>query len=416
MKNVLLIAYHFPPLLGSSGLLRTLKHVYYLEKYGFKPTVLTVKTRAYERLNYSLLAQVPSSVQIHRAFALDTRRHLSFKGRYFEFLSIPDRYTSWIPFGIVEGCRIVVSKKIDIIYTTYPIGSALAIGNSVAYLTKRPLVVDFRDPMYDQFSKFSRNVFRAKKVIEESAVKNSAHVIVTTPGTRELFAERYPHLSPDKITIIPNGFDEQDFLNIDVIHKKRNGIRMIHTGLLDPVDRDPLPFFRALHILKSNNVLKRFNLKIELFAPGNEKCYEDHVKKLDINDRVEIKPSISYSEILTEMFNSDILLLFQGPTCDHQIPAKIYEYLRVGKPVLAFTSRDGDTGRLISSYNAGLIISENDPIQIASKCEKWIHEVAHGNFRPSNSPGTCQEFSREKQTENLAKVFSHTLREMGRLE
>src|SRR5579872_6589781 len=41
-RNVLVIAYYFPPL-GLSGVQRTLKFVKYLPAYGWQPTILTVE-------------------------------------------------------------------------------------------------------------------------------------------------------------------------------------------------------------------------------------------------------------------------------------------------------------------------------------------------------------------------------------
>ena len=48
MKRVLMIAYHFPPMKGSSGIQRTLRFASYLPAYGWDPVVLTVKPTAYD--------------------------------------------------------------------------------------------------------------------------------------------------------------------------------------------------------------------------------------------------------------------------------------------------------------------------------------------------------------------------------
>jgi hypothetical protein len=41
MKRILMIAYHFPPLAGSSGIQRTLRFVQHLPKFGWEPIVLS---------------------------------------------------------------------------------------------------------------------------------------------------------------------------------------------------------------------------------------------------------------------------------------------------------------------------------------------------------------------------------------
>ncbi|MBN1464151.1 glycosyltransferase [candidate division KSB1 bacterium] len=405
MKNVLFIAYHFPPQHGSSGLLRTLKFVRYLEKYDFKATVLTIHTRAYERLDGKLVSQIPDEVHVHRSAALDTKKHLSIKGKYWEQLAVPDRYASWIPFGIVDGCRLVKKHNIDVIFATYPIPSAMVIGTIVSRRTKKPFVADFRDPMYDDYAELSEKALKVRKAIEAAAVANCDHVIVTTPGTRRLFGARYPNLAAEKISVIPNGYDEYDFTQLPAATpRKRSFIRIIHAGLLDQDYRNPLPFFRALQILKAQNLFAELPLKVEFYAPGSDDYYIKCVNDLLIQDIVEVKPGLPYHDILAEMFDSDILLLYQGNACDHQIPAKVYEYLRTGKPILAFATENGDTGQLLSANDAGLIISDSDPAAIAAKFAPWLHVVTRSD-NSKNRMKNIKEYSREKHTESLARIF-----------
>ncbi|MGC2800962.1 MAG: hypothetical protein WCA41_03940, partial [Candidatus Acidiferrum sp.] len=91
MKQILYVAYHFPPQSGSSGLLRSLKYCRYLPETGWLPTVLSVKPLAYERTEQSLLHEILPEVAVLRTFAVDTRRHLSIKSRYAKWMALPDR-------------------------------------------------------------------------------------------------------------------------------------------------------------------------------------------------------------------------------------------------------------------------------------------------------------------------------------
>ena len=47
-KRILMVAFHFPPQRGSSGVQRTLKFSRYLGGHGWKPVVLSAHPRAYE--------------------------------------------------------------------------------------------------------------------------------------------------------------------------------------------------------------------------------------------------------------------------------------------------------------------------------------------------------------------------------
>ena len=66
MKKVLMIAYHFPPLAGSSGIQRTLRFAQQLPEFGWQPIVLTADPRAYERTSDDLLDQLPAGLVVGR--------------------------------------------------------------------------------------------------------------------------------------------------------------------------------------------------------------------------------------------------------------------------------------------------------------------------------------------------------------
>src|SRR5205823_2843386 len=92
MPRVLMIAYHYPPVVGSSGIHRTLKFSRYLPDHGWQPTVLTVRHNAHVN---GASAELPAQVAVERAFALDTAVDLSIRGVYPRWLALPDRWISW---------------------------------------------------------------------------------------------------------------------------------------------------------------------------------------------------------------------------------------------------------------------------------------------------------------------------------
>jgi len=118
-----MIAYHFPPLAGSSGIQRTLRFVQHLPKFGWEPLVLSADPRAYERTSDDLMAEVPDGIVVRRAFALDTARHLSIAGRYIGAMARPDRWVSWKLAAVKEGMRMIREFKPQAIWSTYPSGA-----------------------------------------------------------------------------------------------------------------------------------------------------------------------------------------------------------------------------------------------------------------------------------------------------
>src|SRR6476619_6586829 len=74
-NKVLMVAFHFPPQRGSSGIQRTLKFAQYLPAHGWQPLVLSAHPRAYADAGGGPYA---GPAEVTRAFALDSARHLAF--------------------------------------------------------------------------------------------------------------------------------------------------------------------------------------------------------------------------------------------------------------------------------------------------------------------------------------------------
>src|SRR6266446_5190623 len=119
LGNVLIIAYHFPPQAGSSGLLRSLKFCRYLPEFGWQPAVLTPHAHAYEAIDEKSRNSIPKDVPVIRSFAMDTRKHMGIGGRYLRYLALPDRWVSWVLSGVPAGLRAVREHKTDILYSTF---------------------------------------------------------------------------------------------------------------------------------------------------------------------------------------------------------------------------------------------------------------------------------------------------------
>ena len=210
-RRLLAIAYHVPPIQGSSGVHRTLAFARYLRDFDWATTILTVTPRAYANVRPENDSLIPTYVDVVRAPAFDTVRHLSLRGRYFRWMALPDRWQSWIPGGIVAGLATIRRQKPAAILSTFPIASAHAIGLALARITGLPWIADFRDPMDQITYPKDPTVRRAYRWIEERAFRHAARILVTTPGTANYYRERYGDVMAAKIRVIPNGFDPEAF-------------------------------------------------------------------------------------------------------------------------------------------------------------------------------------------------------------
>jgi len=192
MRTLLMIAYHFPPFAGSSGVQRTLRFVQQLPAFGWKPVVLSVHPRAYEKTSEDLLREVPEGTIVERAFAVDTARQLSIAGRYPGFLARPDRWMSWWFGAVPAGLRMIREHRPAAIWSTYPIATAHRIGTTLQKMSGLPWIADFRDPMAQDGYPEDPATWRAFDRIERAAFAAATRTVFTTRGAAAMYRDRYP--------------------------------------------------------------------------------------------------------------------------------------------------------------------------------------------------------------------------------
>lgn len=408
-KKVLVIAYHFPPMAASSGIQRTLNFVRYLRNWGWESIVLSTAPHAYSRTGDEQLGEIPAGMRVERAFALDAARHLSLAGRYPGFVATPDRWASWLPFAVRAGRRLIREERPSVIFSTYPIATAHLIGCRLSDWSGLPWVADFRDSMYDDgYPEGARQRAINKKLDRETVIR-STRAIFTTPSTRAMYADRYPELPEDRWSLIPNGYDEKDFLESTA---GPGGTRtatgsplvLLHSGTLYPVERNPLPFFNALRRLRDHATIGPDRVRIRLRATGHDNYYARVIHDAGLQDIVEILDPLPYRAALREMQAVDGLLLFQAEGCNHQIPAKLYEYLRAQKPVIALTHPAGDTAAVLRESMADNLLPLDVEQVLVDELPKLLERLEQGRLRIAPIE-VARRFSREQGAAELAGIL-----------
>ena len=140
-----MIAFHYPPYAGGTGVHRTLKFSRYLAHFGWQPIVLSANPRAYGRSDPS--AATPPGVDVTRAFAVDSSRSFAVAGHYPQVMALPDRWMTWWLGGVMNGFALIRKHRPDVIWSTSPIPTAHWIARTLQRWSALPWVADFRDPM-----------------------------------------------------------------------------------------------------------------------------------------------------------------------------------------------------------------------------------------------------------------------------
>ena len=178
----------------------------------------------------------------------------------------------------------------------------------------------------------------------------------------------------------------------------------MHSGVLYPEERDPRPFFAAVKQLKSTGVIDAGSLRIVLRATGNDAHYAPELAAAAIDDIVQLAPPVGYRQALQEMLTADGLLLFQASMCNHQIPAKVYEYMRAGRPILALTDPVGDTANVLECARTGVIADLRSADDIATRLQGFVEQLKAWRA-VGTPPERAALHSRRSRTAELARLF-----------
>ena len=414
VKKLLMIAFHFPPLRGSSGIQRTLKFAQYLPANGWTPLVLSAHPRAYAEVGDDLLADIAPGAVVRRAFALDSSRHLAIKGRYTRWLALPDRWISWLLGAVPSGLKLVRQHRPAVIWSTYPIATAHLIGLVLHRLTGIPWVADMRDPMSDNYYPLDPFLHKVYRRLENQVITSCSKVVCTTPGAIEAYRARFPQLPATHFALIENGYDEASFAEAGAAPTAptapaapaapQGRFTLDHSGLIYPLERDPIALFDALAALQVQGVIDGARFQLVLRGSGHDAYLRGLIEERAIAGLVTLAPQLAYRDALRAMMDAHALLLLQAANCNHQIPAKLYEYLRAGRPVLALTDPAGDTARALSS--AGIdTMAKLDDKQAIMACLVGFMQAVRDGTAPRATPASVQASSRAARAAQLAMLL-----------
>jgi glycosyltransferase involved in cell wall biosynthesis len=415
--GVLLVAFHFPPQRGSSGIQRTLKFAQHLPELGWKPMVLSAHRRAYVASSDDQMNDVPADLVVRRPFALDSGRHLAIRGRYLRGMALPDRWITWLFGAVPAGLKLIREHRPRVIWSTYPIPTAHLIGYTLKRLSGLPWIADMRDPMTEEHTPENRMVWRAYRWVEKLAVHNCNRMTFTTPGAMAMYRARYPKIPASRFCLIENGYDEDDFVRATAsyIPKAKDGgpLVLLHSGIIYPTERDPSAMLAALGELRRDGLIGPDTLRVVLRAAIHEDLLNRLIDEHDLHDLVVLEPPIPYRAALAEMLDVDGLLVMQAAHCNSQIPAKLYEYMRARRPILALTDPAGDTAATMRGAGLDTIARLDDKDDIKAGVMRFVGLLRSGQG-PLPPENANQFYSRRSRSSQLSALLEEVVKEQAR--
>ncbi len=116
---------------------------------------------------------------------------------------------------------------------------------------------------------------------------------------------------------------------------------------------------------------------------------------------VHVRAGVPYRQSLAIQQAADVLLLLQwnDPKEQGNVPAKLFEYLAARRPILGLGIDDGVPAGVIRARGAGLLA--NDPGAIAMQLRAWLAEKRRTGRVAALNADACRGFARAEQFERL---------------
>lgn len=386
-KKILLITYHFAPS-AASGTFRMLGFARHLPTFGWQPLVVAPPTLPWEPMDAQLGEQVRVETIVQPVpYPAAAPRLL----RKFAPNAI------WLPRALAACKRVIREHGPDVVLTSGPPHCVHALGHYLKRSTGLPWVADFRDPwISDGTGRKLSWMQRFALSWERRVFRNADLILANAPNARRMFMDAYP-LDRAKVVTLTNGFDPRPTPD-DARPEGRGCLRLLHAGEIY-LGRDPLPLLAALAQLNAECASAR-SYQLQILG-RNEIDLAAVLHKRGWEDLVHVVGQSAYHESLDAMARADILVLFDQPGRTIGVPAKLYEYLGAGRPILALADRNGDTAAILQASGVlHRIAAPNDAGQIRQALTE-LREMMNTTDMVAETP-RLQPFFRENLTQTLA--------------
>lgn len=354
-RRVLMITAAWPPVARVGGR-RPLRLARRLPALGWDPVVLTPEPTAVFRapppLDPSLepppvevlrVGRTVPSTALHRLAGRLPGPLPRLARRALADALLPDQYVEWIPAAIRAARRVA---PVDVVWATAPPFGVLAVGAAVAAALDRPLVLDYRDPWTVDAARRRSPLAPPPAALRrlEGALLRRADAVSAVgedlvARTTEAFGER------EKWAIIPNGFDPEDVGPEAPIRPLRP--TLLYAGACYG-SRSMRPVLKAL---------------AAGFGPGDrglvlrvfgelDPAARDFLAAHPLPGRVALEARVPAATLAGHLRGADALLLLVGSS-HRTVPAKLFDYLQAGRPILGYGAPGCAAAEVIARCGVG---------------------------------------------------------------
>jgi len=413
MRRILMISYYFPPQ-GGIASIRALKFATYLPAFGWEPVVVSPRKGAfYEDLSLCLagtrvyrtgniqLGQIAKGFSHVATAPLTRSRRNSMLGHIQRavrgWLYRPDGQIGWYPFAVAAGHRAIGEGRFDAIFSSSPPITAHLVARRLQRDTRAPWIAEFRD-LWTAWGGVTAKRQCFDEGIERSILAEATEVVTVSSGCADFLRSR----GARRVSIVMNGFDPSDFAAW--VPKDRPIVAYL--GSYYPDRQDLGTALRALGGLVRDGVLPGLRVRFVGNLPAG---LDLPIAQSGLGDVIECTGFVPHKEGLRYVSESTLLLL-AGPVSAQTeamrgiVPAKAFEYLGSGRPILFVGDPNCDAAELLRCFQWVKIVAPGD----VESAKRAILSLLRGS--PQANPRLLEGFTSRSVAGRLAAVLDRAIR------
>jgi glycosyltransferase involved in cell wall biosynthesis len=398
VKNVLLLAFYFPPR-NHIASYRSGCFAKFLPENGWLPTVVCEDWPA-DRPDYDphFVGIIPPEVEIHRV------PNPPLSGFYERFVLrkiAPYIWPQRMPYRWWQSARARIlalrrSKRFDAVWATSDPLVPMTLAAEAAEAEGIPWVADIRDSFNVQrMGSWYKRPFFARQ--ERHLTARADRVVAVSEGLAGGLGCRIGQ----EVTVIPNGFDET--LLPEEPPPPTPCFTIVYAGNLVWPHRNPAPLFEAVELCLKRNLIPKDRIEIQFYgadAAVLERAFPGVLTRLP----VKVLPRIPHQAMLRVLMASSVLLLLAHPLEKGVLTGKVFDYLAARRPILAVPDDHGETAALLRRTGAGAACTGVEDIlrQLIQWHDLW---QAGADTTATRNETEIARFSRRTQTKQLAGIL-----------
>lgn len=426
MRQLLLLAYYFPPI-GGAGAQRNTKLARYLPELGWDLTVVTGQGAPDYRwtpIDDTLLDQVPERTSVRRAPWPEPRRDAPWRERSERWLRVASPWQRWWERSAL---RLIddAGHDADLIYASVAPFTTSRAAIKIARRLRKPLVVDLEDPWaLDEMMIYPSAAHRHLELDRMRKTLRAADgIVMNTREAARRVLERFPEIAGIPIAAIPNGYDAEDFAgpgptssgpfrivhtgslhtDLGLRHRELGAVRALLGGATSGVDlltRSHVFLLEALNRLISERPELESRIELHLVGPLTD-ADRDVVAGASF---VREHGFVSHRDAIREIRSADLLFLPMHEVPEGRrvsiVPCKTYEYLASRRPILAAVP-NGDARDLLIEAGNAYLCRPNDVAGMTRAVEEAFMQWERGVAPAPPSGALLERLERRQLTRDL---------------